>query len=117
MCASLAENGRLAPDSPSPIGSLWSGAPDVHVLVVGAAGMLGRKLVERLCRDRVVGESRVTRLTLVDAVTAALPASDAPFPVDSLSADLADAGVANRLAAAEPDLVFQLAAVVSGEAE
>jgi nucleoside-diphosphate-sugar epimerase len=79
--------------------------------------MLGRKLVERLCRDRAVGESRVTRLTLVDAVTPVAPASDAPFPIDSLSADLADAGVAKRLVAAEPDLVFQLAAVVSGEAE
>src|SRR5262245_41655622 len=95
MCASLAETDRLA------------GAPDVHVLVVGAAGMLGRKLVERLCRDRVVGESRVTRLTLVDAVTPTVPASAAPFPVESLSADLADAGVAERLVAAEPDLVFQ----------
>src|SRR5262245_14327942 len=117
VCASLAETGRLTLGALSPIGSLRRGAPEVHVLVVGAAGMLGRKLVERLCRDRVVGESGVTRLTLVDAVTPAAPASDVPFPVDSLSADLADAGVAERVVTAEPDLVFQLAAVVSGEAE
>ena len=56
----------------------------MHVLVVGAAGMLGGKLVERLFRDRRVGESSVTRLTLVDAVTPAVRASDVPFPVDSL---------------------------------
>src|SRR5262245_65622208 len=107
VCASLAETDRLALVAFSPIGSLRRGAPEVHVLVVGAAGMLGRKLVERLCRDRVVGESGVTRLTLVDVVTPTVPASAAPFPVESLSADLADAGVAERLVAAEPDLVFQ----------
>jgi nucleoside-diphosphate-sugar epimerase len=88
----------------------------VHVLVVGAAGMLGRKLVERLALDGVVGDDRVTRLTLVDAVQPATPA-EAAFEVEAFAADLADAGVAARVVSADPDLVFQLAAVVSGEAE
>src|SRR5690242_1130287 len=91
-------------------------APDVHVLVVGAAGMLGRKLVERLALDGAVGDNRVTRLTLVDAVHPT-PPPGAPFSVDSLGADFAEAGVAARVVSAEPDVVFQLAAVVSGEAE
>ena len=88
----------------------------MHVLVVGAAGMLGRKLVERLVLDGAVGNNRVTRLTLVDAVQPA-PPSGAAFSVDCMGADLAGAGDAARVVAAEPDLVFQLAAVVSGEAE
>jgi len=37
--------------------------------------------------------------------------------VSSSSADISEAGVAGRLVAARPDLIFHLAAVVSGEAE
>ena len=88
----------------------------MHVLVVGAAGMLGRKLVERLCLDRAVGDKQVTRLTIVDAVEPA-PPPGASLSVDSLSGDLVEAAVAARVVSGEPDLVFQLAAVVSGEAE
>jgi nucleoside-diphosphate-sugar epimerase len=78
--------------------------------------MLGRKLVERLALDGAVGDKPVTRLTLVDAVGPA-PPPGAAFVVDSLGADIAEAGVAARIVSTEPDVVFQLAAVVSGEAE
>jgi len=74
-----------------------------RVLVIGAAGMIGRKLVERLARDGV-------DLTLHDVV---------PFESKSntVVSDLSAPGEADRLVAGRPELIFHLAAVVSGEAE
>jgi nucleoside-diphosphate-sugar epimerase len=69
----------------------------VATLVVGAAGMIGRKLTARLAGD----------VRLVDWVAA--PAVEI--------ADVAEPGVAARLVADRPELIFHLAAVVSGEAE
>jgi nucleoside-diphosphate-sugar epimerase len=40
----------------------------MRVLVIGAAGMLGRKLVERLARDALLGAERVSEMVLVDVV-------------------------------------------------
>ncbi len=88
----------------------------VQILVVGGAGMIGRKLVERLARDGVVRGERISHLSLVDVVEPAVPA-DAPFGIDTVVADLAENGVARDLAADRPDLIFHLAAVLSAEAE
>jgi D-erythronate 2-dehydrogenase len=88
----------------------------MRVLVVGAAGMLGRKLVTRLAHDGVVAGARVTGLSLVDVVQPALP-DGAAFPVEAVVADVAEAGVATEVMSSRPDVVFHLAAVLSGEAE
>ena len=88
----------------------------MRILVVGAAGMIGRKLVERLARDGTLGDTAVTHVTLADAIDAAAPPA-APFGVDATVADLAEPGVAEQLVAPRPAVVFHLAAVVSGEAE
>jgi D-erythronate 2-dehydrogenase len=88
----------------------------MRILVIGAAGMLGSKLVERLARDGGLGAERIDRLTLVDRV-AAEPAGDPGFPVESRAADLTEPGVAAAIVADRPDVIFHLAAVVSGEAE
>ena len=69
------------------------------VLVIGAAGMIGRKLVEQL---------RGKELILHDVV---------PFEGASAVSDLSAPGEAEKLIAARPDTIFHLAAVVSGEAE
>jgi len=71
----------------------------VKILVTGAAGMIGRKLVERLEGD----------LTLHDVVE--LPGAH------SVVSDLSAPGAAQALIAGRPELIFHLAAVVSGEAE
>jgi nucleoside-diphosphate-sugar epimerase len=88
----------------------------MRILVIGAAGMLGRKLVERLVRDGRLGTERISQLSLVD-LGVAEPPGDAGFAVESTVADLAEPGVAEKIVAARPDVVFHLAAVVSGEAE
>lgn len=88
----------------------------MHVAVIGAAGMIGRKLVARLVRDGRLGDAELRRLSLVDVV-----APDAPAGWDGASAcvaaDLAAPGEAERLVLDRPDVIVQLAAVVSGEAE
>ena len=87
----------------------------MHILVLGAAGMVGRKLTERLLRDGRLGKGDITRMTLQDVVAPA--AAKAGFPIDTVTGDFAVAGFAEKLVADRPDVVFHLAAIVSGEAE
>src|SRR5262245_30831067 len=58
----------------------------MRVLVIGAAGMLGGKLVERLARDGCLGSERISQLTLVDRAVAE-PPGDPGFAVESTVAD------------------------------
>jgi nucleoside-diphosphate-sugar epimerase len=88
----------------------------MHVLVIGAAGMAGRKLTEALVAKGEVNGKLVERLTLVDIVEPAAPARFAG-KATTVAADLSDDGVAAKLISERPDLIFHLAAIVSGEAE
>src|SRR6202011_4425615 len=78
--------------------------------------MVGRKFVERLLRDGHLGKRDIARMTLQDVVAPAQPAK-AGFPVDTIAGDFAVPGVAEKLVADRPDVIFHLAAIVSGEAE
>ncbi len=86
----------------------------MHILITGAAGMIGRKLVERLVKDGAIGGRPIERLTLLDVVA---PAKPAGFKVEAVAADLAAPGEAAKAVAGRPELIFHLAGVVSGEAE
>lgn len=88
----------------------------MHVMIIGGAGMIGRKLADRLSAEGRVGNQPVSRMTLVDVVPPAKPAGMAG-EVELLTADLSADGAAERLVSSRPDLIFHLAAVVSGEAE
>jgi D-erythronate 2-dehydrogenase len=88
----------------------------LHILVLGAAGMVGRKLSERLLRDGRLGKNGITRLTLHDVVEPAKP-EKTDFPVETVAGDFAVSGAAEKLIAGRPDVIFHLAAIVSGEAE
>ena len=88
----------------------------MHVLILGAAGMIGRKLTARLVADGNVGGRAIERLTLADVVPAERPANGGG-DVRAVATDLAAPGEAERLLEDRPDLIFHLAAVVSGEAE
>ena len=76
------------------------GSELVKALVTGAAGMIGRKLRERLAGDH--------ELILHDVVSAG---------PGSIVSDLSTPGEAEKLVAGRPDVIFHLAAIVSGEAE
>ncbi len=78
--------------------------------------MIGRKLALRLAADGVLAGRPVSQLSLVDVVEPARPAG-AALEVVTRTADLCDPGTVRALVAGRPDVVFHLAAVVSGEAE
>jgi D-erythronate 2-dehydrogenase len=88
----------------------------MKVLIIGGAGMIGRKLAERLARNGELNGKPVSSLTLYDVVPASPPAG-ATRPVTILTGDLPLAGEADRLLLERPDIIFHLAAIVSGEAE
>lgn len=88
----------------------------MHIAIIGAAGMIGRKLAEKLVKDSRLGRQEITRFSLLDVIQADAPAGFAG-QVDSRAADLSDAAVSQTLVDARPDVIFHLAAIVSGEAE
>ena len=87
----------------------------MHIMIIGAAGMIGRKLTDRLLKDGALGGARIERLTLLDVVTAETPS--ASIPIETAAVDISDPSVAPAIIAKRPDMIFHLAAIVSGEAE
>lgn len=88
----------------------------MKVLILGAAGMIGRKLAARMAADGRVAGRAIDALHLVDVITPPVPAG-LDGRVQAQAADLGLAGTAAALLAVRPDLIVHLAAVVSGEAE
>jgi len=77
--------------------------------------MLGAKLAAHLATSGTVNGHAITQLTLVDVVTPQAPKS--AIPTDTAQADLSTGGTAEQLVSSRPDVIFHLAAIVSGEAE
>jgi len=88
----------------------------MRILVTGSGGMIGRKLVERLVADKTLGGKTIQGLTLVDVVESPVP-QGAPALTKPIVADFSEKGVAATLIQDKPDVVFHLAAIVSGDAE
>ncbi|WP_065377129.1 D-erythronate dehydrogenase [Ensifer adhaerens] len=88
----------------------------MHVMVIGAAGMVGRKLVEKLASVEGALGYDISRLTLVDVIEPPVPQGLSPV-AKALALDLSTEDAAGKLVALRPDVIFHLAAIVSGEAE
>jgi nucleoside-diphosphate-sugar epimerase len=88
----------------------------MKVLIIGGAGMLGRKLAQRLAGDGALAGKTISKLTLYDVLPAVAPAG-ASVPVSLVTGDLPAIGEMDTLLADRPQVIFHLAAVVSGEAE
>src|SRR5689334_19333837 len=88
----------------------------MHILIIGAAGMVGRKLTDRLVADGRLGSNEVTGLTLADVI---VPPAPEGFKGEArtVAVDIAKPGEVDKLVASRPDAIFHLAAIVSGEAE
>lgn len=86
----------------------------MNILITGAAGMVGRKLTDALIEKGHVNGTTITGLTLVDVVAPTLPVG---IPGAALAVDLSDPAAASPLIEQRPDVIFHLAAIVSGEAE
>src|SRR5271156_5415369 len=81
-------NQPFRPESPFLIKRL--GRTVMRILITGAAGMIGRKLAERLGKDGHLGGKEISALILTDIVVSAFPAS-----IDT--SDIATPGEAARL--------------------
>jgi nucleoside-diphosphate-sugar epimerase len=88
----------------------------MHILITGAAGMIGRKLTARLASDGALNGRAIERLTLFDVSAPPRPEKSAG-PVEAIGADITDAEPLGAAIADRPDVIFHLAAIVSGEAE
>ncbi|WP_426125898.1 D-erythronate dehydrogenase [Pararhizobium sp. PWRC1-1] len=88
----------------------------MHILIIGAAGMVGRKLAAKLAADDQLNGKPIAEMTLVDVVTPEVP-EGFTGKVHVKEADLSAPGEAEALVSVRPDVIFHLAAIVSGEAE
>jgi D-erythronate 2-dehydrogenase len=84
----------------------------MKALIIGAAGMIGAKLAQSLASD----PAGIEEVVLVDVIPPKAPADPKPA-VRTGTLDMTDAGTVARQIAERPDIIFHLAAVVSGEAE
>ena len=79
--------------------------------------MLGQKLAKKLAEIGKVGRRDITGVTLADAGGLPHRPSGTQIAFTSRVADITNEEITNSLIADKPDLIFHLAAVVSGEAE
>ncbi|WP_273499833.1 D-erythronate dehydrogenase [Paracoccus sphaerophysae] len=88
----------------------------MKVLILGGAGMVGRNLALRLVADGALGGRPVEELTLFDVAPADVQGSGRTRVV-AKTGDISDRATVDALVAERPEVIFHLAAVVSGEAE
>jgi nucleoside-diphosphate-sugar epimerase len=90
----------------------------MRVVITGGAGFLGSRLARAILERGQLTDTRgevrvVTQMVLVDVA----PASVTDRRVTSVTGDLADPALVERVLTPDTDSVFHLAAVVSGQAE
>jgi nucleoside-diphosphate-sugar epimerase len=88
----------------------------MHIAIIGAAGMIGRKLTNKLVADRRLNGKTIERLTLADIVAAETPAGFGGT-LDIQAGDFSSDAELQKIVDARPQVIFNLAAIVSGEAE
>ncbi len=86
----------------------------MHISILGGGGFLGRRLAARLAREGQLGGRAIRGLTLFDVIEPTAP-DNASFPTTAVAGDVA-ALPANAIPP-QTEIVFQLAAVVSAQAE
>jgi len=88
----------------------------MKVMILGSAGMIGQKLIENIASLGSLNGIKIKKLILFDVVNTPYPKNDdMRFLIKS--GDLSKETVCKDLISEKPDIIFHLAAVVSGEAE
>lgn len=88
----------------------------MNILIIGAGGMLGTLLCQKLASVATLAGKPISKITRHDVVLSPVPPQSS-FPIETLISDLSEIGEAEKVLASRPDVIFHLAAIVSGEAE
>ncbi|MBO0661923.1 SDR family oxidoreductase [Jiella sp. MQZ9-1] len=88
----------------------------MRILILGAAGMVGRRLIDRLLAEKTLAGEAIIAIDAFDVVAPDLAACDG-VAIEASAGDIADEATVKALIAKRPEMIFHLAAIVSGEAE
>lgn len=87
----------------------------MRILIIGGSGMVGTKLICKLAESGRIGNHEIAEVKSLDVVAGSF--GDTPFAMKSIACDFADKTIIEQAIAERPDMIFHLAAIVSGEAE
>jgi len=87
----------------------------MKVMIIGGGGFLGQKLARALAARGMLNGSAIGELVLADI--AAPDPVEAPFAVTAAGIDITDHAATATLMQMRPDVIYHLAAIVSGQAE
>ena len=88
----------------------------MKILIMGGAGMIGQKLLNLILKKEEINNEKISEITLFDIIDAPYP-QDTNILINSTSGDISDEKVSKNLISSRPDIIFHLAAIVSGQAE
>jgi nucleoside-diphosphate-sugar epimerase len=87
----------------------------MKVLILGGGGFVGQKLAHSLAARGTLRGETIKTLVLADVVDPAVV--EAPFGVETATCDISDPDQVNQLISEDVDVIYLLAAIVSGQAE
>jgi nucleoside-diphosphate-sugar epimerase len=89
----------------------------MKILITGGGGMLGQKLIAGLAKVGSFNGKKIESVTVVDAYKQSQALDGFDFKITSKIVDITDRAECDAMIAEKPDVIFHLAAIVSGEAE
>jgi nucleoside-diphosphate-sugar epimerase len=89
----------------------------MKILITGGGGMLGQKLIAGLAKVGSLNGKKIESITVVDAYKQSQALDGFDFKITSKIVDITDRKECDAMIAEKPDVIFHLAAIVSGEAE
>ncbi len=87
----------------------------MKIVIIGGGGFIGQKLAKKLVETKQINGRTISKIILAD-IQEPGPVNGS-VPVEYKTIDIANKADVGELFAENPDIVFHLAAVVSGEAE
>ena len=87
----------------------------MRILILGGGGFLGRRLAEELIKNGGLAQGELVHLTLLDIAFAEDRIQDSRL--EYIRGDFSDETTITNILQQRPDVIFHLAAIVSGEAE
>ena len=89
----------------------------MKILITGGGGMLGQKLIAGLAKVGSLNGKKIESITVVDAYKQSQALDGFDFKITSKIVDITDRKECDAMITEKPDVIFHLAAIVSGEAE